>query len=137
MPKQTVEEFMQEFFAARSNEIRRELEARAPFRLKYFVADCVWDSRANAVKDSESERVLSVSNSGSKAEVITQPASPFPKLRYHLCFEGQSWFIKHVDLECPVCAQKGPNPDCPLCKGSGWHVAGNVRSQIKADLGLE
>ena len=134
MPQQTVEAFMREFFSARSRQIRSELEARAPFRERFFSRDCIWDSHSGAVENSESEKILTWSNSGARAEVVTKPADPHPRLRYHLSSEGQRWLIEHVELECLVCRQSSPNPNCPVCKGSGWHGAGNVHSHMEAEL---
>ena len=132
IPKQSAEEFMREFFRARTVELRRELEARAPFRTKFFAEDCIWESRKGTINDSESEKILSVSSSDLRAEIVTRPASPFPKLRYHLQAENRRWLIKSVDLECFLCAEGTRNSECPVCKGTSWRGADNISAQIKA-----
>jgi hypothetical protein len=117
---QSPEVFMSDYFRERTEQLKREIQDRMSFRAKFFTDDCVWDSRKDDLRRSECERVINVSDAGSKAEVITQPASPFPKFRYHLQTQLQSWLIKNVELECLVCGGTGRNGGCPACNGSGW-----------------
>ena len=123
---QQIEDFMREFFRARIVEEEREMASRAPFRQKYFTTDCKKDSRAGALEKFQSEKVASVSGSGSEVAVITVFKSPFHKPanqmhreRYHLKPAGDSWLIWKVELACPMCHGLG-DEDCIYCKGKQW-----------------
>jgi hypothetical protein len=117
---QSAEDFMREFFHARTEETKRELQNRHPFRRKFFAEDCAWDSRRGDATRSESEEIIAASGSELEADVITQPASPFPKLCYHLQRRSQNWLITSVRLECLACGGRGDGAGCPACNGTGW-----------------
>jgi TFIIF-interacting CTD phosphatase-like protein len=72
----------------------------------------------------QSEKIESISSSGSKAEVITRRVFPLSEnyyfIRYHLEARGDSWLISEVDLQCCPCDGKPGNTDCPRCQGTGW-----------------
>ena len=57
----SIEQFMKDFFRARTAEIKREAENRAPFRKAFFTDDCNWDNRKQEAARSEAEKILSVS----------------------------------------------------------------------------
>jgi hypothetical protein len=128
--KKSAEEFMRDFFCARTVQIKKELENRAPFRQKFFTDDCFWDSHSGAIERSESEMIVSSSSSGIEAEVVTQETDPFPKLRYHLQTMGESWLIRCVDVECLSCRGSSGNIQC-FCKGKGWLDGNEQASRIK------
>jgi hypothetical protein len=111
------EDFMHRFFAARTAEIKRELECRAPFRKQFFTADCFWDSRTGAVERSEAEIILEVSNFDNESRVITQEINPFPRVRYTLIPSGKSWLIQRVDV---------------FIERHGWLGEEDLRKRIKA-----
>jgi hypothetical protein len=128
---QSAEEFMHEFFCARTAEIKKELENRTPFRQRFFTDDCFWDSRKGVIERNESETIVSVSNFDSEVEVITQQADPFPRLRYHLQRAGQSWLIRGVDAECLSCGEARGNVECIFCNGNGWQEDKKQLERIK------
>jgi hypothetical protein len=121
---QSIEEFMSEFFLARTLEIKKDLEGRAAFRQRFFVADCDWDSREGELEQSESEVVKSVSASGVGAQVITCVGAPLLELRYQLQASDQSWLIRDVEFRCPKCQYSDPRRagkmGCAICGGKGW-----------------
>lgn len=49
---------------------RGEIARREPFRQKFYVGDCHFDSRRRSVEQSEAEEILSVTSSDAGAEVI-------------------------------------------------------------------
>lgn len=128
---QPAEEFMRDFFRARTAEIKKELENRAPFRQRFFTDDCFWDSRKGVIERNESETIVSVSNSGDKIQVITQQTNPFPRLRYHLQRTKQSWLIRCVEMECSSCREVSGNVECVFCNGTGWLGEKNQIERIK------
>ena len=73
---QSIEEFMSEFFLARTTQIKKDIEDRSAFRQGFFVKDCDWDSRQGEVEQSESEVVTMISISDKGAQVITCVAAP-------------------------------------------------------------
>jgi hypothetical protein len=117
---QSAEEFMRDFFFARTAQIKKELENRVPFRQKFFTDDCFWDSRNGVIELNESESIISITDFDNEVEVVTQQAEPFPRLRYHLQKVGQSWLIRGVDAECLSCGQARGNAECVFCNGTGW-----------------
>ena len=117
---QSVEEFMREYFNARSTEIKNEIYRRSIFRSKYFCDKCRWDSRHCAVERSDSEIIENVSKSGAETRIITRDISPFPRLCYHLINAGERWVIKNVDVECVNCFGTVGNTACIVCLGNGW-----------------
>jgi hypothetical protein len=108
---------MRSFFAARTEQIARELEIRAPFRKKYFADGCLWDSRSGSIERSENEIILEIENSGGEARVITQEKQPFPRLRYVLIPLEQTWQIRRVDV---------------FVEGHGWMGEQDLGSKIMA-----
>lgn len=118
-PMETAEEFMQQFFAARTAQLKSDLEARRPFRQKYFAQDCVWDSRSGSVERSAKEKVVSISNEGDDFYVVTNGTEPFPYLRYHLRGDGARWLIVEVLGACNLCGGRGGDKAC-RCAGTGW-----------------
>ena len=114
---QCPEDFMKRFFAARTAEIKRELECRAPFRKKFFTDDCYWDSRRGAVERSEAEVIVEVSTSITGPRVITREIDPFPRLRYMLIPSNESWLIQRVDV---------------FVEGQGWIGEQDLRNRLKA-----
>ena len=89
---------MKSFFAARTEEIKRELEARAGYRKKFFTEDCWWDSRRRSVERSEAEKIVKICNSETEKTVETEETKPFTALRYVLVPIDQSWLIKRVEV---------------------------------------
>jgi hypothetical protein len=128
---QGVEEFMGEYFAARTEQIRKEVENLQPHRRKYFTNDCAWDSRQNLVEQSAGETILGVVEHEKGASVITQP-KVLPQLRYHLVKSTDSWLIRKVDLECYLCKGVGGYTECVLCRGSGWTEPEKELDRVKS-----
>src|SRR6266496_1581862 len=101
--KEPAEEFMREYFEARSAEIQRELTARRPFRAKYYDPSCEWDSYPLAVELSKSERIVSITESNGSFVIITYRGEYSPKLRYTLQDTGNGLLIFSVQPECTIC----------------------------------
>ena len=125
-----VEEFMREFFRARDVDHQREMASRAPFRERYYADECQTDSRSGILEMLQSEEIVSVDGSATKATVITAHKNPFyklgaqtPRKRYHLKSSGDSWLIQFVEAECPFCHGLG-DEKCVYCKGKHWRREG-------------
>jgi hypothetical protein len=125
---QTPEQFMAEYFSARTAEIRKQLEARLPFREKYFAEDCLWDNKSGVTQDSESEMIVSVTALLNRVEVVTQTnfsedapeiETPMSCLKYILHPRGDSWVIEAVEMKCVACHVFVPEK-CDFCDGTGW-----------------
>jgi hypothetical protein len=97
---QSAGDFTQEYFRARTAEVRRELEQRVPFRQKFYAGNCPFDRRKGAMENSEGEVVLEIVKFATKATAITKPVTPHPKRRYHLQRIDESWIISSVDIAC-------------------------------------
>src|SRR5262245_50450917 len=117
---QSPDEFMREFFRARTAEIGSELGSWKGFGASFYSSDCQWDNRAFAVSRSKSEEIVSVSSSRLEAKVVTQPVKPFPRLRYHLGREAETWMISRVEMECAACRNQLERVRCSNCNGTGW-----------------
>jgi hypothetical protein len=122
---QSVEEFMRQYFEERIVDEEREQAGRVPFRRKFHTDDCYWDSRALQIGMMRSERILSISSSDAKAEVVTTrhfsaSSGSVHQLRYHLKAEGDRWLIREVDTWCLSCHGVPGNSSCMFCQGTGW-----------------
>src|SRR3974390_1087760 len=120
---ENVDGFMREFLAARISEEKQVLANRVPYRKRFFVTDCKWDSRARTLEMIESEHVVIIDESAGHAKVITAYKNPFSKLgvqtfrrRYHLTTSGERWQIQLVENECFLCKGNG-DATCHYCKG--------------------
>lgn len=126
---QSAEEFMLNFFRERIAEEKREQESRSPFRRKFYANDCRHDSRAGTLATIESERIVSLSSTDTKAEVVTEQdlhpsISGFEhfRIRYHLQLTGERWLIHSVDPWCFQCCGTPGKTACFACGGEGWLV---------------
>ena len=54
------EEFMQNYFSARTELYREEIERRRPHRSIFFTQTCVYDSRNKTIEISQNGKVLSI-----------------------------------------------------------------------------
>lgn len=121
-----IAEFMQDLFLTRAAEEKSILANRAPYRQKFFDADCRWDNRAFTLKMIESEKILNIESSGSEAAVITEyeirsnaRAVRIQRWRYHLKASGERWVIYNVEHRCIACRGEG-DASCMQCKGKHW-----------------
>ncbi len=128
--RQSIEEFMREFFHARITDEQRYQAIRAPFRKKYYADECRTDGRSRTLEMLQSEEIVSVERSNSEATAITVHRNPFYKpdaqmhrRRYHLKPAGDGWLIQFVEAECPFCHGLG-DETCMYCKGKHWRREG-------------
>ena len=132
---QTVEEFMADFFQARTAQLQSEAENRTAFRQRFYAQDCNWDSRAGSVERSANERDVDVSTSDDVTYVVTEGTDPWPELRYHVHFVNGAWLIARVDGQCFACCGGIGATEC-ICKGTGWisqdETLNSIRSGIHA-----
>jgi hypothetical protein len=127
---QLVEEFMAEYFKARTEQLQNEAERRQSFCQKFYAEGCNWDSRAGAVERSSKERIQSVSSSNEGTWVITEGTNPWPKLRYHLRRANDGWLITSVDWACLTCHGEVGAVHC-VCMGTGWILNGEAAKSIR------
>jgi hypothetical protein len=125
---QSPDEFMQQYFDGRLVEEMRERASRAPFRQRFYAADCRWDSRDSSLGMFQSEIVLRVTTSDSVAQVVTAQTlrCDAHQVRYHLRRQSVSWLIASVDLWCRSCRGQEGRTDCKTCHGMGWIVKKKV-----------
>jgi hypothetical protein len=123
---QSVEDFMRRLFDEKIELEKQRLARLAPFRRKFFMPDCDYGTRPGMLEQFQSEKVQSISVSGSVAEVITtqdavyvRPGSLFD-MRYLLRANGDSWLIYEIDLRCCSCDGQPGKDACPCCHGTGW-----------------
>ena len=129
---QSVEEFMRQYLNERLVDEKREQASRAPFRRKFHMDDCRWDSRAGQLEMMHTERVLSISPSATKADVVTTREFPtipgsVHQLRYHLESHNDSWLIREVDVWCLACHGEAGNSGCRFCHGTGWRSTSDFK----------
>jgi len=119
-----LEQFLAEYFQARTAFYQAEVELLAPVRQRFLAPDCGYDLRAGTVEASKAEQILSVSESDGETLVVTSGKHSTEKwpLRYHLRPTGDSWQIHEVEFECIGCHATGKlsNEVCFLCDGKGW-----------------
>jgi hypothetical protein len=131
------EQFIRDFFEARTALYRSELEKRVPFRKRFYAEDCTCGSRRGLVETSESEVILEVVPSEFETHVVTETRRP-PLAglhRYHLKPTGESWLIVSADEACSSCACGLAKPRCPRCGGSGWIDYSRLRSLVSVNPG--
>ena|SRR5688572_24860763 len=119
------EEFMQNYFSARTELYREEIERRRPHRSIFFTQTCVYDSRNKTIEISQNEKVLSITQLDGEAEVITSGVAlrgERMRMRYRLAPTAEGWRINRVNWECRMCQATGKRKDreCFSCKGKGW-----------------
>jgi hypothetical protein len=124
--RQSIEQFMRDFFHDRTVEEEREIANRAPYRKKYFAEKCRKDSRDGVVDMYKSSHIESVSTIGSEVLVIVtfkvpilEPENQIQRERYHLEAAGNKWLIQKVEVICPMCKGQG-DETCLCCKGQHW-----------------
>jgi hypothetical protein len=136
MKTQSVEEFMRQYFDELIVEEKREQANRAPFYHKFHTSDCRWNSRAGTLEMIQSEKVLTVSNSDTTAEVVTTRETSHPEsvhqLRYHLMRNLDSWLIRSVDIWCAMCRGVRGTESCMLCHGTGWLDGKFAKTRLSA-----
>ena len=133
---QTAEEFMREYFRARTAELVKELASRKLFRQKFFTNDCLWDGRRGSLEGSKLEEIISLSVSDNAANVITNGVlnpTHLHKLRYHLQVAGEAWLIQGVDGACLKCHGISGNSQCVFCSGTGWLKSPELRQEEPPD----
>jgi DnaJ-class molecular chaperone len=100
--------------------------ATSPFRQRFLAAECkYWQS--GMIRESEAEKILSVSEADGSAEVISSGCGTGGRrVRYSLKSTCAGWLVNEVEWECGICTGTGTRKDrpCRLCKGKGW-VGGN------------
>jgi hypothetical protein len=131
---QPVEEFMRRLFDEKIELEKQRLAKLAPFRQKFFTQDCDYGTRPGVLEQLESEKVQSITVSGSEAEVITTQIAFYVhseasfEMRYLLRAEDERWSVYEVDLRCCSCDGQPAKADCPCCHGTGWRNT-NVKTK--------
>jgi hypothetical protein len=124
---QSVEDFMQEFFAEKAKMNRAWVEHWSPFDQRYYSPDWIERRERGFLLSSPPETIENVARSGSSVEVITsgyQFRKTQHRRRYHLVATGEGWQIRGLDFECGICHATGKSEvdtaPCRLCNGRGW-----------------
>jgi hypothetical protein len=130
---QTVEEFLREYFRARTEWDRAIGNLYVPIAKQFLSPNfAIFDSE-KSVKNSEAETILSCETSEGTTRVITNGCFGGQyRLRYSLSTSGMKWHIDNLELECGLCRGSGKRKDreseCRLCKGKGWKAFGEHRN---------
>src|ERR1019366_2786429 len=134
---QSIEEFMRGYFDALISEEKRRQVSHAPFCRRFYTEDCDLGSRREMLEMFQSEKVVSVSSSDTKAKVITTREIPdqpgnFYDMRYHLQAHNDSWMICGFDLRCCSCNGEVEKDSCPCCRGTGWRLIHGSKARMAA-----
>jgi len=143
------EAFFQTFVTARNALWRRHQGELEKLQAEFCLDHHIYDKR---VFGYEQERILNVTNDGTRAVITTNGTSKSKyakRQRYVLTFVEGAWFVYDSQLECPGCRgsgvhscsgpqckvnspEKADRPgDCKVCKGKGWI---SVRESIESAL---
>jgi len=114
-----IERFMTDHFRERTAALKREMEIFADYAKHFYSPECDWTRWVVSVQASEAERIVNIVAVDAGVQVITRDFNRW-RLRYNLRPAGQSWLIREVDSECPVCYQQGRRADCFWCGGTIW-----------------
>jgi hypothetical protein len=117
---QPVEDFVNEYFRARS-EVRRAIrQLYVPFDSR-FLAPALTQPRDD--HQSEAERILTVEGTDSEAQATTTGYFG-PPLRYGVSAASGAWQITRIEAKCPACHGTGKTKDgkgnCGHCQSTGW-----------------
>jgi hypothetical protein len=123
---QSATQFMEEFFKNRTEVLRKTTAIQSAFRRQFLTSRCqYWHS--GIVKESEEEKILSISEPDGKSEIITTGCGTGGRrLRYSLLKLDGNWCVDEVEWACGICDGTGMRKGhpCRLCEGKGW-VGGN------------
>jgi hypothetical protein len=115
----SLEEFMLRHFQERSASLKKETEVQREFVERYFNPECDWQRWLPSVHQSETEEILSMIPAPIGKYVFTT-GTGFLQLRYNTYPTEQSWLIRKVDHECPMCSESGRRENCFFCGGTIW-----------------
>jgi hypothetical protein len=130
---QSVKEFINAYFMARTEQFKQEIQFRLPFRKKFFSEDCVYDRRESSIEWSMSEIILEIIENDKKFHVTTTRMEPYTKLRYHIGNKNGKWLIELVENTCPVCNGVVGPISCDYCGDNGW-VGGKTLKNTLFDI---
>jgi hypothetical protein len=125
-----VEEFLKEYFQARTQHYRKSSASWTNSMTHYFAPGCKPFAPEAAVEQSEAEEIVASRSSEAEAEVITsgiwRVQEHVRRGRYKLAAAGEPWQIVSIEVECGLCAGSGKRKekDCKICKGNGWILLG-------------
>jgi hypothetical protein len=122
-----IEHFMADLVRERTAAWNKEFEIHAEYVKRFFSEECDWTRWVPSFQKSEAERILNIDLIDTGARVITNGLGDF-RLRYQLRPAGQSWLIREVDTECPICHTQGISTDCFWCSGTIWGRRKGTRS---------
>jgi hypothetical protein len=147
-PMESPETFFQRFVTARNALWRRHQGDLEKLQAEFCLDRHIYDNR---VFEYEQERILTVTNDGTRAEITTNglhKGKYAKRQRYVLTAVDGAWFVYDSQLECPGCRGTGvrscsgpqcrTSPDtaerpgeCMVCKGKGWI---SVRESVESRL---
>jgi hypothetical protein len=127
--------FMRQFFRERIAQFKREQASSVHFRRKFYTDECDFGSRLGTLEMFQSEKVSSISSSGTNIEVITERENAntpgmIVEFRYVLQPRDENWKICEVDLRCCSCDGKPGNDKCPACHATGWRNTKNYNGNL-------
>ena len=123
---ETIEEFMQKYFAERKELMCRWLESGAFFLREFFTKDYLLAHDTIWSQDLEQEKtqtpVVLIHADANSAKVIAYEHgynSQKQRYQYHLIATEAGWQINQKGAECFACNGSGWT-NCESCGGLGW-----------------
>ncbi|HWD92820.1 MAG TPA: hypothetical protein VG938_10765 [Verrucomicrobiae bacterium] len=115
-----VERFMNRLFQERTASYAAEAEIYGRQLESFFSPQYDWRRHVASSKANEEEKIESIALVAEGAHVVTRGSYRLRR-RYRLHSLNGQWIIQEANHECPMCAERGPNPNCFLCKGTIWN----------------
>lgn len=114
-----VERFMTGLAQERTAVCLRETEIYGDFARRFYCPEFDWTKHVASAGGGRQEKIIGVRVTDQETLVITKGLLPF-RLRHHLRPLAETWIIGEVDMECPLCFQKGKETGCISCGGTIW-----------------
>ena len=132
-----VEDFLNEYFRARTEVQRAIADLRAPLDAKFLAPALRPSVTDEMAKQGADEKVLTVQHSNGEAQVTTTGAWTLPRagafrFRYTVSKTNDECKITQMEVECAVCHGAGKltdaKSDCKHCGSKGWFPLGEKQN---------
>jgi hypothetical protein len=130
---QTVEEFMQKYFAEQTDLDRAAIARSVSFRERFFTAEFVAEVGRSIEQDKVYEKTnpskvesIEVADSAAKVVALETRVGSSQRRIYYLKASNDGWQIDRKGMECFNCDGSGiyDGKVCFRCNGEGWALYG-------------